>query len=216
MLGSKVVKIHHQFPLHSLVTEGLPLDKVWKQLGSQIPVIFCPWSLHSAPPSSPANARSPAHSPPRGVRGSLPLHLALKSPSPFPEQEVGKASIWGKGGPLGQEEIRDAVTGPRLRPAQSIRAAPLAQAQGQRAEGRPLSITEQRSAGWAPKEGGLETVARETAGLSQSAPANRLGGGGRSVGQCCPLVVDGEDDGPAPSLPSSQLEAPVMFPLHSR
>ena len=96
MLGSKVVKIHHHFPLHSLVTEGLPLDKVRKQLGSQTPVIFCPWSLHSAPPSSPANARSPAHSPPRGVRGSLPLHLALKSPSPFPEQEVGKASIWGK------------------------------------------------------------------------------------------------------------------------
>lgn len=129
MLRSKVVRIHRHFPLHSLVTEGLPLDKIWKQLGSQTPVICCPWPLHSAPHSSAAAAPCPAHSPPWGVRGSLPLHLALKVPSPFPEQEVGKANIWGKGGPLGQEEIRDALTGPQLRSAQSIRAAPLAQAQ---------------------------------------------------------------------------------------
>lgn len=62
---------------------------------------------------------------------------------------------------------------------------------------QPLSVSEQRAAGWAPEEGGPETVARETAGHSQSAPAIRLGGGGRSMGRCCPLVVDGGAGGPA-------------------
>lgn len=79
---------------------------------------------------------------------------------------------------------------------------------GQSAERQHLSITKQHAAGWALGEGGLEAVARETSGLSQSAPATRLGGGVHSVGQCCPLVVEGGADSPAPSLPSCQVEAP--------
>lgn len=45
----------------------------------------------------------------------------------------------------------------------------------------------------------VETVARETVGISQSAEATRLGGGWRSARRCCPLVANGGADSPAPT-----------------
>ena len=105
-----MVKVHHHCPLHS-VCGGLPLDKVRNSCGPKLP-----WS--SARPALRPDPSAPA-APPQ--RGSLPL-----DPSPFPEQEVGKASIWGKEGPSAKRKAEMLLRAP----AESTPAAPRAQAPG--------------------------------------------------------------------------------------
>ena len=93
-MGSKVVKIHHHFPLHSLVTEGLPLDKVRKQLGSQTRVVFCPWSLHSAPPLLASQGPLPSPLPSTGCEG-------ITAFAPGPEISLSRTG-GGEGKHLGE------------------------------------------------------------------------------------------------------------------
>ena len=163
--------------------------------------------LLPGPPHSSAPAAPPQLPPLPGACGS-----AAFGPLSLSRTGGGEGKHLGEGGPLGQEESRDAVTGPGCGQQSALRQRREPRHRDE-SRGQPPSVTERRAAGWAPEEGGPEAVARETAVLSQSAPAIRLGGGGPSMGRCCPLVVDGGAGGPGPSLPSGQLEAPLRASL---
>ena len=162
MLRSKVVKIHLHFPLHSLVTEGLPLDKIWKQLGSQTPVIFCPWPLHSAPPLLSSRCPLPSSLSSMGCEG-----IAAFSPGSESSLSLSRTG-GGEGKHLGERRA------PRPRGNQrcSYGAPAASRTVHSGSSAGPGTDREQRGSpcpsqsSSPPEEGGLETVARETAGLS--------------------------------------------------
>ena len=163
--------------------------------------------LLPGPPHSSAPAAPPQLPPLHGACGER----CLWTPLPFQDRRWGRQAFGGRRAPRPRGKQR-CCYGPRLRPAECTPAAPRAQAPGREPGAAPVRHGAAR--GWgASEEGGPEAVARETAVLSQSAPAIRLGGGGPSMGRCCPLVVDGGAGGPGPSLPSGQLEAPLRASL---
>lgn len=83
-------------------------------------------------------------------------------------------------------------------------------------EGPHLPITSAACCARAPAEGGLETVARETAGLSQSAQGAGLEGGVRLVGQRRPLVAEEGANSPAPNRHRAGWRHLVTVPPYSR
>lgn len=173
---------------------GLPLDKVRKQLGSQTPVggprTLCP------PPLLGRRRPLPNPLPTTGCEGIAAFGPGSESSLFQRNRRWGRQAFGGKEGPSAKKKSEMLLWAPAA-PSTVHSGSSAGPGTGTETRRQPLSVSEQRAAGWAPEEGGPETVARETAGLSQSAPAIRLGGGGRSMGRCCPLVVDGGAGGPA-------------------
>lgn len=143
-------------------------------------------------PGTPLPRTHPLHAPRPLAAG--PHSCPLPTPGVRGPAGRGTQGLWGDqaGCRKWERQALEERRSPQPRRNQRCWNGPLAAAtalHGPRP--RPLPV------GWALGEGGLEAVARETAGLSQSAGATRHGRGVLSARRCCPLVANAGADRPA-------------------